>query len=168
MWKTLAASGADTLIVGIENINQDIRYAIGKKFSNESIDYHLDQAQKNNVRLRFLFITGYVNETQEHIDFAKSWLDQHTQYRDIISIQWGGGLGIFPNTYLDKNKTQLGIKMIGPKPHLWVNESIGSTPAVRAEWVNDLNTHSKKLGFTVVENLDNHFLIEQILKDASK
>ena len=168
MWEILAKSGASVLVVGIENLNQDIRYDIGKKFSNDSIDYHLSQAQKHRVKLQLLMITGYVNETREHIEFSKRWLDDHVQYIDTIaSLQWGGGLGIFPNTYLDKNKDALGIKMIGPKPHLWVNEHTGSTPVVRAGWVKELNEHSRNLGYRVQDNLDNHFLLEQILKNES-
>ncbi len=163
MWQTLAKSGAEILIVGIENSNEDIRYAIGKKFSNESITFHIDQAYQNNIDLDLLFIVGYVNETQQHIDNAKIWLDQHVRYRDILSIQWGGSLGIFPNTYLDRNKDQLGVVMIGDKPNLWINPAVGSTPAQRAKWVQDLNDYSKKLGYTVYSDLDNHFVLEQLI-----
>jgi radical SAM superfamily enzyme YgiQ (UPF0313 family) len=56
MWQTLAKSGADVLVVGIENLNEDIRYAIGKKFSNDSITFHIQQAKLHGVMLEFLFI----------------------------------------------------------------------------------------------------------------
>lgn len=163
-WKTIADSGAHVLIVGIENINEDIRYAIGKKFSNASTTWHLEQAAKYGVRLRLLFITGYVNETQAHIDFAKSWLKQHVYLKDNMTIHWGGGLGIFPNTYLDRNKDQLGIQIIGPKPHMWINPTTGNTPKQRAIWVNELNQYSEELGYDVQLQVDNHFLLEQMLK----
>lgn len=168
MWQLLAESGAEVLSVGIENINEEIRYAIGKKFSNESIDYHLQKALDYGIKIGMLFIVGYVNETQEHIDFAKRWLDTHTQYQPAIAtIQWGAGLGIFPNTYLEKNKENLGIKMIGSKPHMWINPSTGSNPAMRAQWAIDLNEHSKKLGYTVSDYIDNHFLLEQLINDTN-
>lgn len=163
MWKTIAKSGAEVLIVGIENLNEDIRYAIGKKFSNDSITFHIDQAYQNKINLELLFIVGYVNETQYHIAQAKIWLDQHVRYQDILAIQWGGSLGIFPNTWLDQNKDQLGVIMIGDKPNLWINPTIGSTPAQRAKWVQELNDHSNQLGYNVYSDLDNHFILEQLI-----
>jgi hypothetical protein len=164
-WELLAKSGADALTVGIENLNEDIRYAIGKKFNNESITWHLEQAQKHNVSLNLLFLVGYVNETQQHIDFAKSWFEQHVYLKDKLLLNFGGGLGIFPNTHLDRNKNELGVQMIGDKPHLWINQHTGSTPKQRAEWVQELNQHCKDLGYNVAMNVDNHFLLEQVLKD---
>jgi hypothetical protein len=113
--------------------------------------------------LEFLFIVGYVNETQQHIDNAKTWLDQHVQYKDIMVLQWGATLGIFPNTYLAKNKDKLGVVMIGDKPNLWINPAIGSTPAQRAKWAQELIDHSTQLGYNRYDELDNHFILEQLI-----
>jgi len=163
-WELLSLSGVDTLVVGIENLNEHIRYDIGKKFSNDAIDFHLAHAKKHNIKLLMLNIVGYVTETRKDIDFARQWLHDHLEYRDtIVRIQWGGTLGIFPNTYLEQHKDELGIKMIGPQPNLWVNQSIGSTPAVRAAWVNELNTLSQELGYKVADNLDNHYILETLM-----
>ena len=92
-------------------------------------------------------------------------MHSHLEYRDTIILQWGGTLSIFPNTYLDANKEKLGIKMMGNLPSLWVNEQTNSTPAVRANWVAELNTLSVELGFRTVNNLDNHFLLETLIND---
>ena len=51
----------------------------------------------------------------------------------------------------------------GPQPSLWINEAINSTPASRATWVKELNALSKSLGYTVSDNLDNHFLLETLI-----
>lgn len=162
-WELLSLSGAEALAVGIENLNEHIRYAIGKKFSNLAIDFHLAQAKKYNINLVLLNIVGYINETRTDIDFARQWLHDHLEYRDILRLQWGGTLGIFPNTYLEQHKDELGIQKIGAHPSLWVNPTIGSTPAVRAAWVNELNNLSRELGFKVADNLDNHYLLETLI-----
>lgn len=162
-WKLLSESGADVLSVGIENLNEDIRYAMGKKFNNESIDFYLKQAKKYNIRIQMLNIVGYISEEQYHIDFIKDWLDTHTEYAYILTIQWGGTLGIFPNTFLDNNKENLGINKFGNLPNSWSNDKIKSTPKLRAQWVKDLNEYSKKLGYVVSENLDNHFILESLM-----
>jgi hypothetical protein len=168
LWQKLHESGASVLIVGIESLDQEIRYEIGKKFSNESIDHHLENALKYNIGLQLLFITGYVNETYQHIEDRKKWLDTHVKYQPIIKgIQWGGGLGIFPNTYLDKNKKELNIVMVGTTPHEWINSVTGSTPKMRAQWVRELNEYSESLGYVVAQNIDNHFLLEQLINETA-
>lgn len=163
-WQMIKRSGADFLTVGIENLNEDIRYAIGKKFSNASIDYHLEKALEHNVRLQLLFMVGYVTETQQHIDFAKQWLRDHVRYQPIIqSIRWGTGLGIFPNTWLDRNKDKLGIRIIGPQPHMWTNPSTGNDQATRARWIRELNDLCNDLGYLGVDDIESHFTLEKML-----
>lgn len=163
VWELVANSGADTLVVGVESLTERIRYEIGKKFSNESIDYHLEQALKHNIQIQMLNITGYITETQKDIDFAKEWLETHTRFQPILYIQWGGTLGIFPNTYLEKNQEKLGIIMLDRHPQSWVNHSNGSTPKLRAQWVMELNELSRRLGYRVGDWLDNHFLLEKLM-----
>lgn len=162
-WRLLRDSGATNLMVGIENLNQHIRFAMGKKFSNKAIDDHLYYAKKYNIKQFLMNIVGYVNEVEEDIDFIKDWLKNHTEYKDVIHLQWGGTLGIFPNTFLDKNKEDLGIEMIGDQPSLWINRKTGSTPQLRARWANELNDLSKKLGYKVADNIDNHYLLETLI-----
>lgn len=162
-WELLKASGAENLMVGIENLNEHIRYHIGKKFSNHSIDYHIDMAQRHGINLTLLFITGYITETEADIEFAKQWLKQHTQYKDILKLQWGGTLGIFPNTWLEKNAESMGVTVSADHPNNWRNDSIQSTPARRAQWAKELNALSKDLGYQVFDNLDNHYLLETLI-----
>ena len=164
-WQMIADSGAQALAVGIENLNQHIRYDIGKKFSDESIVYHFEQAKKHNIKITMLNIVGYITETRKDIDYIKSWLDENTRFKDILMIQWGATLGIFPNTYLDKNKEKLGITMIGDSPPMWLSTSTDSTPAIRASWAIELQEYSRKLGYNTVDMIDNHYLLETLLKE---
>jgi hypothetical protein len=163
-WKLIAQSGAKVLVVGIENLNQHIRYAIGKKFSDESIIFHLEQAKKYNIKIQMLNIVGYINETQDDINNIKKWLKDNLRFKDILIIQWGGTLGIFPNTYLDRNKHNLGITMIGDKPPLWINKEINSTPSLRASWAKELKEFSESLGYECNNDLDNHYVLEMLMQ----
>jgi len=164
-WEMVAASGADSLAVGIENLNQHIRYDIGKKFSNEAIDVHLALAQKHNIRLQLLNIVGYVNETEDDINFIKQWLRDHTVYQDILHLQFGGTLGIFPNTWLDRNWERLGLERTGDSPQSWINRAIDSTPEKRARWAQEINKLGTNLGYSVADNLDNHYILESMIND---
>ena len=161
-WEMLAKSGAKRLVVGIENFNQHIRYAIGKKFSDESIIFHLEQAQKHKIRCNLLHITGYINETQQDIDNVKQWLRDNVRFRDVIEFHWGIGLAIFDNTYLGNNKDALGITMIGQNPHEWISKHTNSTPVIRAKWSVELIELSKQLGYRTSDTThDNHYLLEK-------
>lgn len=162
-WQLVADSGAQTLMVGIENFNERIRYAIGKKFTNASIDFHLAQAKRHGIFLQLLNIVGYVDETREDIDAIKQWLVEHQEYRDNIGLQWGGTLGIFPNTWLEKNTDRLGIIRISSEPQQWINPKINSTPAQRAAWAQELNEFSRSLGYRVSDFVDNHYLLEHLI-----
>ena len=164
-WQLVKDSGATSLTVGIENLNEHIRYDIGKKFSNASIDFHLEQAQKHQIQLQLLNIVGYVNETEQDIDFIKNWLRTHTKYKDDVVIQWGGTLGVFPNTWLAKNFDNLGLEKVGTSPQSWTNLKTGSTPAKRAKWAKDLMTLSRDLGYRVSDNIDNHYLLELLIDE---
>ena len=148
--------------MGIENFNQHIRYEIGKKFSNEAIIYHLEQALQHKIQISLLHITGYINETQKEIDYVKQWLVNNVRFKDILLINWGTGLGIFDNTYLGNNKEALGITMIGKNPHEWISKHTDSTPEIRAKWSAELIMLSKKLGYTTADDVhDMHYLLEK-------
>jgi hypothetical protein len=81
----------------------------------------------------------------------------------MLYLQWGGTLGIFPNTYLEQNKEQLGVIMIGTQPQSWINPTVNSTPELRAGWAKELNEYSQQLGYTVADNIDNHYLLETLI-----
>ena len=164
-WQLVKDSGAENLSVGIENLNQHIRYSIGKKFSDEAIDVHLEYAYKHKIQIQLLNIVGYINETEKDIDYIKKWLRSHTKYKDILHLQWGGTLGIFPNTWLEKNFKSLGVEKINSQPQGWVNRSIDSTPAKRSRWAKEITKFSKDLGYRVADDLDNHYVLEMLIND---
>lgn len=162
-WTDVAKSGAKILSVGIENFNQHIRYAMGKKFSDESIIFHLEQAQKHKISCSTQMIVGYINETQTDIDRAKQWLRDNVRFRDTIELYWGP-LGIFDNTHLGENQSELGITMLGGSPHDWVSTHTDSTHEQRVTWTRELIGLSRSLGYTVqTTEFSEHYLLEQRL-----
>jgi radical SAM superfamily enzyme YgiQ (UPF0313 family) len=162
-WDLISRSGAQKLAVGIENLNQHIRYAIGKKFSDEAIIFHLEQALKHNIAIGMLHVVGYINETQKDIDYIKQWLTENKRFNKIVDHRWGQGLSIFENTYLSNNKDILGIKMIGPSSNDWVSEHTHSTAKIRKKWSFELNSLSKRLGFTSTTTAaDQHESLESV------
>lgn len=165
-WEILARSGCTSLAVGIESFSQHIRYEIGKKFSNEAIIFHLQQAQLHKINIHCLMIVGYINETRADIEYTKQWLRDHTRLKDIIKFHWGTGLGIFENTHLGNNKDKLGITMIGKNAHEWVSTRSDSTPEMRIGWSIEIRQLAKQLGYNVSETVhDIHYLLERSFVD---
>jgi len=162
-WEITAKSGAEWLNVGIESVSEHVRYHIGKHFSNADIDFSLSMGRKYNLKFLWLMIVGYVTETQADIDFTAEWFRRNVEYRDIMKIQFGGGLGIFPNTWLDRHKEELNIVVHGEPYQNWYGIDSGSTPQLRSKWVRDLSKLCTELGFDVMADIDNHYVLELLM-----
>jgi len=162
-WKMTADSGAQWLSVGIESLAEHVRYHMGKHFSNKDIEFSLQMAKKYNINCLMLMIVGYVTETEDDIEFAANWWRTHTEYKDILRIQLGGTLGVFPNTYLDRNQAQLNIVTFGPPYQKWNNTVTGSTPEVRVAWQKYLFKTCKDLGYNLADDIDNHYVLELLM-----
>lgn len=176
IWELTALSGARGLAIGIESFDDGIRADIGKPFTNEDIDYGLDMMQKYNIQPYLMFIIGHVNETNKHYARARKWFDDRLRYRDFVKIGFISTLVISPNTYLDRNQEKLGITWIKQASGAeqggdnrwssltatskdWQNEKTGNTPAKRSEWFISTRDYAIKLGFSVIEEMNAHFML---------
>lgn len=68
------ASGAWQWAVGIESGVDRIRFEMKKKFTNDDIDWHLEQCQRIGLRNLFLMIPTWHTET----------LEEHNQYLEVF------------------------------------------------------------------------------------
>lgn len=62
-YQLMADSGCFELDVGIESFSQDIRYHMGKKFTDDDMWWCLEMLKKYKIRHTVLMITGYPTET---------------------------------------------------------------------------------------------------------
>jgi len=164
LWELTARSGADILLIGVESMSEHIRDHMGKHFSNDDILFSLQMARKYGIQFVWLMIVGYVTETEQDIEFAAQWFRDHVEYKDLIKIQFGGTLGILPGTYLDRHKEQLNIVTFGPPYQKWNNTVTGSTPEMRFGWQRYLVETCRELGYEQFEDLDNHLILEMMMK----
>lgn len=170
-WHLIAKSGAIMLNVGVESFVEHIRYHIKKKFSNADLDFALQMAQKYDIAMTLLMIVGYATETRQDFEQQLHWVRHNRHYanRPVKMVQIGSGLGILPNTWLDRNKASLGILV--PESDVkqdWCNPGIGSTPTVRMQWHREMRTALEQNGFQVTFFEDNHVLIESYINDKYK
>jgi radical SAM superfamily enzyme YgiQ (UPF0313 family) len=91
-YEAMYYGGCDQVTIGIESFSQDVRYHMKKKFSNEDIDYHIEQCSYYDISNIWLMIVGYPTETiKNHEDNLKA-LDRYVKYAKngtLELIHWG-------------------------------------------------------------------------------
>jgi radical SAM superfamily enzyme YgiQ (UPF0313 family) len=164
-WKLTAEGGGLHLLVGIETFNDEARFHLGKKFTNEDIEFGLQMAKKYGIKMIFLFLIGYITESDADNEFAIKWWEDHVEYRDVIEVNLGSPLGILNGTPLEMQFESLGLKHVGTNDQDWVNPATDNTPAKRVIWYQNLSAALKRLGFTELVPTDNRFILERMLRD---
>lgn len=112
-----AASGCDNLCWGVESGSQSVRDHMKKGFSDDDLDYCMEQMHRVGMHCYFFMIVGYPTETDK--DF-KQTLDMFTRYQKyaIEGTLYGVNLGALASlddgTPLFKNSEDLGIVPILP------------------------------------------------------
>ena len=72
LWDQMEAGGGSFMVVGIESGVDRIREDMKKKFTNDDIDWHLEQSQRIGLQNNFLLISSWYNETyDEHLEYLK-------------------------------------------------------------------------------------------------
>jgi radical SAM superfamily enzyme YgiQ (UPF0313 family) len=167
-WRLTAEGGGKWLGVGVETLSDSARFHLGKKFTNADIEFSLQMAKKYNVPLILLFLIGYVTETEQDIDYAVKWWEDHVEYKDILQVNLGSPLGILKETPLEKQFIELKLERVGPHDHDWINPQTDNTPVKRVEWYNRLSATLERLGFIEHKPTDNHFIMERMMRDFNK
>lgn len=157
-WELIAKSGASVLEVGLESASDEIRFAMGKKFTNDDIEYELSNCQKHKITTFPLMIVGYPTETEKHFKEYEHFLERFHIYahdKTIMSLELGGTLRIQPNTPDDTNLPKVGVEMI-PMPDgsredlLWYNVNNPTLTLSKRMWRRfTVGKIAKKLGFVI-------------------
>lgn len=104
-FKKLKESGCSTLFVGIESGSDRVRFELGKKFTNDDIEYYLENFAHYNIQVLFLFFTGYVSETKEDYEetlgMFKRW-QRYVATGTIQGIETLNLLSILPGSPLEE------------------------------------------------------------------
>ena len=163
----ITSKSAHVLSVGVESLVESVRLHMGKRFNNEDLYYNLDMAKKYNVKISMLLLVGYVTDTEKTHQESIRWFNKNKHYANnpIVRVSVGGTLGILPNTYLEKNKSELGIIMTENISFCqdWELENTQSTPVIRLRWANELIKALNDAGFAGLERLDNHLIMEYLI-----
>lgn len=72
LWQLIKDSNG-FLLSGVESVVERVRIGLGKRFTNEDLDHHLDMAKKFSVMTNLLMIAAYPTETVEEYEQSKQW-----------------------------------------------------------------------------------------------
>jgi hypothetical protein len=122
----MAAAGADQFYIGVETGSDRVRWSMDKKFTNDDLEYHLEQFSRTKLSMFFLMLVGYVTETiEDHMDTMAMFPRWQRFVADgtIRGIDLGPTLIVLANTPLDSMREELGIRFINDDPKSWVADS---------------------------------------------
>ena len=104
-FQKLKDSGCSTLFVGIESGSDRVRFELGKKFTNDDIEFYLENFADHGIEVLFLFFTGYVSETeqdhQETLKMFQRW-QKYVATGTIRGIETLNLLSILPGSPLEQ------------------------------------------------------------------
>lgn len=86
LWELIKYSNG-FLLTGVESITERVRIALGKKFSNQDLDHHLEMGQKYQVPMNILLIAAYHTETVQEWEQAKQWFHDHAHFANDTVMQ---------------------------------------------------------------------------------
>jgi radical SAM superfamily enzyme YgiQ (UPF0313 family) len=103
-YSMIQEAGGKHFYVGIESGSDRVRFDMGKKFTNEDIDYNLEEMYKNNLHVMFLMFTGYITETlddhNENLKMFERW-KKYVATGTISAVELGDNLKILSGSPLD-------------------------------------------------------------------
>jgi radical SAM superfamily enzyme YgiQ (UPF0313 family) len=149
LWETIAKTNA-TLFLGVESIVESVRIQLGKNFTNQDLDYHLEMTKKHNIKINLLFIAAYHSETQQDYEEVLQWFRDRKHYANApITAVRVSELGILPYTTLGKNLEHHGITMVGSLSN-WYSHKTKISPGERQQYFGKLcHTITHECGFSL-------------------
>lgn len=152
LMEQIAKSGG-CIWVGVESVIPEVRKNMGKPYTNEDLDYHLESSKKYNFPIILLLMSGYPHETLEDYEFTKQWFRDRTQYIKNIKLLVISIASILPGTSLARKSSEYNIKQ-GPYPNVWINQNLKISTAQRLTYYQELDRLVTDLGYKVLPNQD--------------
>jgi radical SAM superfamily enzyme YgiQ (UPF0313 family) len=130
-YELVKAAGADILFVGIETGSDRVRFDMGKKFTNEDIDFQFEECSKNGIHVIPLMFTGYITETiedhRENLQAFQRW-QRYVADGTIVGAELGTSLIILPGAPVERMIDSHGLTFVvddnmEPDLKLWWSEA---------------------------------------------
>jgi len=136
-YEAMHYAGCRQLTIGVESFSNTVRDHMKKKFSDEDIEYHLEQCGYWNIPNVFLMITGYPTETLYDHNKNLRDLEKYKNYAKtgiIELIRWGTTMHLIPDTPITSPESARTLGLKGRD-----NNMIGFDPQSQYNWHSDAN-----------------------------
>ncbi len=148
-------AGAGTMLIGVESGSQSVRDHMRKGFTQDDLDYTMEQFARCGIKCRFLMIVGYPTETFQDFNDTMEMFTKYKHYNDcgiIEEVNLGLTLNLLPNTILYNEKEKFNI--VQNKQHIneWIckdNPTLNYKERVKRRIL--LQSHLEKLGYKIFE-----------------
>ncbi len=150
-FKLCAEAGMKFVSIGVESGSDRVKAHMKKKFTNEDLDFTLDQCEKYGIDVNLLFIIGYPAETEEDFQETLNMLTRYKKYVDsgaLKNINLGNTLSILPNTPLYEQMGDLLIEADDLNNwHSQLNPELDLRRRIERRIL--AQDHAEKLGYTL-------------------
>jgi radical SAM superfamily enzyme YgiQ (UPF0313 family) len=112
MYELMRKSGVFRVEAGIESGSERVREHMGKKFSDEDLDYHYEMSSKHDITNSLLLFTGYPTETIEDHQDTLNLLKRYQKYLvdgTISMLVLSEPMILLRNTPLANMQDELGL-----------------------------------------------------------
>lgn len=145
-YKLMKEANFHLVLPGVESGSEQVRAHMGKIFSNQDLEFFLDNMQKYQMKALFLFIIGYITETEEDFQETLNLITLiNTKYPNVVpTIAMGEQLFVLPGSPLYDRKNEFDVF----DHTYWVIN--GNTKAIREDRNNRLIEHATKMNIRAV------------------
>lgn len=146
-------SGAGVMRWGVESGSPKVRDDMKKGFTQEDLDYSLEQFSRAGLKCKFLMIVGYPTETNNDFQMTLDMFDRYQHYSTLGTIHdvvLGPTMVLIPGTPVDINKDKNQIVKYGNHIHEWIsltNPTLTYNERLRRRIL--LQSHVENLGYEV-------------------
>jgi hypothetical protein len=159
-WDKIKLSNG-SLMLGVESVVEHVRVSLGKNFTNEDIDYHLEMAKKYSVPILLLLIVGYPTEIRKDFEFTKQWFRDRQHYAGVAITRVVFTLAaILPNTKLERKQNEYGI-VRGEISTIWMTPYTDISTADRLTYLDELKTLLTELNMQISDGSNNTVAMAQ-------
>tara|TARA_B100001094_G_scaffold13134_1_gene11521 strand:- start:2546 stop:3985 length:1440 start_codon:yes stop_codon:yes gene_type:complete len=112
-FEKMSLAGANMLQIGVESGSEAVMHNMGKKLSNDDIDFTIGMLSKYKIQCDLLMIVGYPTETDEDFDMTLNLLERLSPYNEqgcIEGINLGKTMVVLPGSPIGENMNHWGIE----------------------------------------------------------
>jgi hypothetical protein len=150
MYSLMGRADFSTVGVGVESGSERIRYHMGKRFTDEDVDFMLEQCAKNGIYVGVAIIVGYPLETEEDFQKTMDLFSRNAHLKDSIGVWLGATCYLNENSWFHKNQDELGLYIDDYGE--WVCGKTGNSMEVRYDRWLRLKEHCRNLGYYADES----------------